>query len=423
LQVSLERPRGELNPYENALRQLDEVASLIKLDPGILAYLKVPKRIVEVAVPVRLDNGEIRVYVGYRVQHNDARGPYKGGIRYHPQVDLDEVKALAMWMTWKCALLDLPFGGAKGGVNCNPKELSPSELERVTRRYIASIIDVIGPYRDIPAPDVYTDAQVMAWVMDTYSQMRGYLAPEVVTGKPIEVGGSYVRERATGLGGFFIAREAAKLLGFDLKGATVAIQGFGNVGSNLALYLHEAGAKIVGIADSKGACYSAQGLDPNKLLEHKRRTGSVVGFPGTRTISDQELLSLDVDILAPAALENQITGKNAGSVKARLVIEMANGPTTPEADVVLSRNGVLVVPDILSNAGGVTVSYLEWVQNITRERWDEERIVNELERRMVKSFRDTVDMMKKHNTTMRMGALGLAVQRVADAIRSLGVWP
>lgn len=423
MQVSLERPRGELNPYENALRQLDEVASLIKLDPGILAYLKVPKRIVEVAVPVRLDNGEIRVYVGYRVQHNDARGPYKGGIRYHPQVDLDEVKALAMWMTWKCALLDLPFGGAKGGVNCNPKELSPSELERVTRRYIASIIDVIGPYRDIPAPDVYTDAQVMAWVMDTYSQMRGYLAPEVVTGKPIEVGGSYVRERATGLGGFFIAREAAKLLGFDLKGATVAIQGFGNVGSNLALYLHEAGAKIVGIADSKGACYSAQGLDPNKLLEHKRRTGSVVGFPGTRTISDQELLSLDVDILAPAALENQITGKNAGSVKARLVIEMANGPTTPEADVVLSRNGVLVVPDILSNAGGVTVSYLEWVQNITRERWDEERIVNELERRMVKSFRDTVDMMKKHNTTMRMGALGLAVQRVADAIRSLGVWP
>ncbi|MER3601909.1 MAG: glutamate dehydrogenase [Nitrososphaerota archaeon] len=423
MQVSVQRRRAELNPYENALKQLEQVASLIGLDPGIHEYLKVPKRIIEVAVPVRLDSGEIKVFVGYRVQHNDARGPYKGGIRYHPQVDLNEVKALAMWMTWKCALLDLPFGGAKGGVNCNPKELSPSELERVTRRYIASIIDVIGPYRDIPAPDVYTDAQVMAWIMDTYSQMRGYLAPEVVTGKPIEVGGSYVREKATGLGGFFIAREAARQLNMSLKGATVAIQGFGNVGSNLALYLHEAGAKIVAVADSKGAAYSPQGLDPVRLLEYKKSSGSVVGFPGSQTIPEDELFALDVDILAPAALENQLTAKNAGKVKAKVVIEMANGPTTPEADAILAKNGVLVIPDILANAGGVTVSYLEWVQNLTRERWEEQRIVAELERRMVKSFRDTAEMAKKYNATMRMGALGLAVQRVADAIKSLGVWP
>ncbi len=421
--MSSEQSR-ELNPYENALKQLSDTAELISLDPDVHEMLRQPKRILSVSIPVKMDDGRVKNFQGYRVQYNDARGPFKGGIRYHPKVTLDEVKALAAWMTWKCSVVDLPYGGAKGGVICDPKNMSISEKEKVTRRFTAMIADFIGPYRDVPAPDVYTDPQTMAWILDTYSQIKGYQVPECVTGKPISLGGSEGRSNSTARGCVFCVREAAKVANIPLKGATAAIQGFGNAGSWSAIFLSELGVKVLAVSDSKGGILSrGNGLDPRRVLEHKEKTGSVVGFNGTEEISNEELLELDVDILIPAALENAITAKNASKIRARIISEAANGPTTPEADKVLERNKVLLVPDILANAGGVAVSYLEWVQNLNRQHWTEDEVNQKLEQKIVSAFKSVLETSKRYNVSMRSGALAVAVQRVADAIKTLGIWP
>jgi len=412
-----------MNPYENAMKQLENTASLVKLDPDAHEMLRQPKRILSVSLPVRMDNGKVKNLQGYRVQFNDARGPYKGGIRYHPAVTLDEVKALATWMTWKCSVVNIPYGGAKGGVICDPKNMSMGEKERVTRRYTAMIADFIGPYRDVPAPDVYTDSQTMAWILDTYSQIKGYQVPEVVTGKPIALGGSEGRNNSTARGCIICAREAAKLLKMPLKGATAAVQGYGNAGSWSAVFLAELGVKILAVSDSKGGIYSKSGLDPAKVQAHKDKTSSVVNMPGTTPMSNEELLTLDVDLLIPAALENSITAKLAPQVKAKIISEAANGPTTPEADKILEKNKVLLIPDILANAGGVAVSYLEWVQNLNREHWTEEEVNAKLEKIMVTAFKSCNETSKKYNVAMRDGALAVAVNRVADAIKLLGIWP
>jgi glutamate dehydrogenase (NAD(P)+) len=405
------------------MKQLESTASLIKLDPGIHEMLKSPKRILSVSLPIRMDDGIVKNFQGYRVQFNDARGPFKGGIRYHPKVTLDEVKALATWMTWKCSVVDIPYGGAKGGVICDPKNMSTPEKEKLTRRYTAMIADFIGPYRDVPAPDVYTDSQTMSWILDTYSQLKGYQVPECVTGKPIALGGSEGRNNSTARGCIICAREAAKQVRLPLKGATAAIQGYGNAGSWSAVFLQELGVKVVAASDSSGAIYSKNGLDSAKTLKHKEQTGSVVGLEDSEQIEPQKLLELDVDILIPAALENSITADNAKNVKAKVISEAANGPTTPEADAILERNKVLVVPDILANAGGVTVSYLEWVQNLNREHWTEAQVNERLEQKMVAAFNACYEMSKKHNVGMRSGALALSIKRVADAIQMLGIWP
>jgi len=413
----------KINPLDVALQQLAIAAEMLNLDPGIHEILKHPKRTLTVSVPIRMDSGEIRVFTGYRVQHTDARGPYKGGIRYYPEVNLDEVTALAMWMTWKCAVADIPYGGAKGGVRCNPKEMSVGELERLTRRYTSMILQLIGPYSDVPAPDVYTDAQTMAWLMDTYSQIKGYLVPEVVTGKPLHLGGSEGREEATARGVTFCVREACEKLGISFRGATVAIQGFGKVGWNAAKLLHGEGCKIVALSDSKGGIYNPKGMDPAKVFEHKGKTGSVLKCGGCESVSNEELLELECDILIPAAIENQITNANAGNVKARLVAEAANGPTTPDGGKILNEKGIFVIPDILANAGGVTVSYFEWVQNLHREHWTKEEVNLKLRDKMISAYRDVDAMSKKYEIDMRTAALMLAVGRVADAIKSLGLWP
>ncbi len=411
------------NPYENAMKQLENTASLIKLDSDAHEMLKQPKRILSVSIPIKMDNGRVKNFQGYRVQFSDARGPFKGGIRYHPNVTLDEVKALAAWMTWKCAVVDIPYGGSKGGVVCDPKNMSLGEKERLTRRYTSAIADFIGPYRDVPAPDVYTDPQTMAWILDTYSQIHGYQVPEVVTGKPISLGGSEGRLNSTSRGCVIAAREAARSLKLNLKGATAAVQGYGNVGSWSAVFLKELGVKVVAVSDSKDGIMSKQGLDPRKVQLHKDKTGSVVGLEGTQEISNEELLESEVDILIPAALENAITDRNASRIKAKIVCEGANGPTTPEADKILENNKVLVVPDILANAGGVTVSYLEWVQNLNREHWTEAEVNEKLEQKMVSAFKSTFETARRYNVPMRDGALALAVGRVSEAIRTLGIWP
>ncbi len=413
----------KVNPLDVALQQLAIAAEMLNLDSGVHEILKHPKRTLTVAVPIKMDNDEVRVFTGYRVQHTDARGPYKGGIRYYPEVSLDEIKALAMWMTWKCAVADIPYGGAKGGVCCNPKEMSVGELERLTRRYTSMILQLIGPYSDVPAPDVYTDAQTMAWIMDTYSQIRGYLVPEVVTGKPLHLGGSEGREEATARGVTFCVKEACEELGIASKSATVAVQGFGKVGWNAAKLFHEDGCKIVAVSDSRGGIYSPKGINPVKVLEHKEKTGSVLGYNGCENISNEELLELNCDILIPAAIENQITKENAGNVKARLVAEGANGPTTPDGGKVLNEKGIFVIPDILANAGGVTVSYFEWVQNLHREHWTKEEVNRKLREKMIRAYRDVNAISKRYETDMRTAALILAVGRVADALKSLGLWP
>ncbi len=413
----------ELNPYENAMRQLESTASLIKLDADVLEMLREPKRILTVSVPVKMDDGRLKNFQGYRVQYNDARGPCKGGIRYHPNVTLDEVKALAAWMTWKCAVIDIPYGGAKGGVICDPKAMSLGEKEKLTRRYTAMIADFIGPYRDIPAPDVYTDPQTMAWILDTYSQIKGYQVPECVTGKPVFLGGSEGRHNSTARGCVICAKEAARVRNISLKGATAAVQGYGNAGSWSALFLDELGVKVVAVSDSSGGIESSTGLDPKKVLKHKEKTGSVTGMPGSSEITNSELLALDVDILIPAALENAITGLNATSVKARIVCEAANGPTTPDADKILAENDIFVVPDILANAGGVGVSYLEWVQNLNRVHWSEAEVNAKLEEMMTRAFNACYDASNGYNVPMRQGALALAVGKVAEAIKTLGFWP
>jgi glutamate dehydrogenase (NAD(P)+) len=411
------------NPFSNALEQLRIAAEYLKLEDGVHQMLAHPKRELTVSLPTRMDGGQTRVFTGYRVQYNDARGPFKGGIRYHPNVSLDEVKALACWMTWKCSIADIPFGGAKGGVICDPKAMSQAELERMTRRYTSAIADFIGPYRDVPAPDVYTNAQIMAWIVDTYSALKGYMVPEVVTGKPISLGGSLGRDKATGRGAVFCTIEAAKVKGMDLKKTTFAVEGYGNAGANYAEILQGYGSKLVAASDSKGGVTNKGGIDAVKLEAHKAKTGSVVGMPGTQPVSDNELLQLDVDVLCPAALENAITPDIAKGVKAKVVVECANGPTTPAADKVVDANKVFLVPDILANSGGVIVSYLEWVQNLNRLSWPEDEVNAKLEAKITSAFRSVHETAQKNSTSMRTAALMVGVGRVAEAIKTLGVFP
>jgi glutamate dehydrogenase/leucine dehydrogenase len=405
------------------MQQFDDAADRMKLEPQLREALRRPRRALTLSLPVKMDDGSVKVFEGYRVQHNSTRGPCKGGIRYHPNVTLDEVKALASWMTWKCATVNIPFGGAKGGITCDPRRLSKDELERLTRRYAYEISPFIGRDTDIPAPDVYTDGQIMAWIMDTYSMTRGHITPGVVTGKPIFLGGSQGRNEATARGCFFVIRSACKVMDIDLKKATVAIQGFGNAGSIAAELLHEHGAKVIAVSDSRGGILIRKGLDITKLLLHKDETGAVAGFSGAHAISSEALLQLDCDILIPAALENQITSHNAHDIQARIVAEAANGPTTPVADRVLHEKGIMVLPDILANAGGVTVSYFEWVQDLQEFFWDEDDVNHKLEKVMTRAFDDVYRNSTKHRVHMRMGAYITAIERVAAATRARGIWP
>ena len=422
--MSDSRNVSTINPFEVALEQLDEAAKLIKLDNGLHQILAHPKRVLIVSIPVRLDNEEIRVFTGFRSQHNDARGPYKGGIRYHPQVTIDEVKALSMWMTWKCAIADIPYGGGKGGVICNPKEMSDLELERMTRRYAYAIADIIGPHTDIPAPDVYTGGKEMAWIMDTYSALKGnYVQPEVITGKPLAIGGSLGRTEATGRGLSFTVREAAKKLKLNLHTATVAVQGFGNAGQYAAQLLEEQGAKVIAASDSKGGVYNKNGIQIGALRKHKEKKGSVVGFPESKSISNEEVLETDCTVLIPAALENQITKKNAPKISAKVVAEAANGPTTPEADDILYKNKTLLIPDVLANGGGVTVSYFEWLQNLRRESWSESQVNEMLDKNITRAFSDVYATHDKYQVNMRKASTVLAINRVVDAIKIRGLWP
>src|SRR5580700_5016522 len=416
-------PREDLNPYRISQIQFDIAAEYLKLDPGLRQILRTPKRVLEVSIPTKMDNGQIKVFTGFRVQHNVARGPAKGGIRYHPAVTLDEVKALAMWMTWKTATVNIPFGGAKGGVICDPKRMSKSELERMTRRFAAEILPIIGPEQDIPAPDVYTDSQTMAWIMDTYSMMVGHTTQGVVTGKPLSIGGSAGRDEATARGLVYVVEEACKLKKISLRGASVAIQGFGNAGATAARLFAERKAKIVALSDTRGGVTNSRGIDPIKAIRYKERAATVVGMPGASRISHDELLTMKCDILVPAALENVITLHNAEAIKARIVAEAANGPTTPHADEILARRGITVLPDILANAGGVTVSYFEWVQNQQGLVWEAEEVSARLQKTMVRSFHEMVDTMRKHHVPPRAGAMILAVGRVAEALLVRGLFP
>ena len=411
------------NPLELAREQLRRVGDTFAIDPNLIRVLEKCKKAVEVSIPVTMDDGSVGVFRGHRVTHNIARGPSKGGIRYHPAVTRDEVKSLAMWMTWKCALMGLPFGGAKGGVVCDPKQLSRDELERLTRRYTSEIINEIGPERDIPAPDVGTDARVMAWIFDTYSMNKGHSVLGVVTGKPIEIGGSLGREEATARGALYCIREALRKRGGSIAGARVAIQGFGNVGSHLAKLLAQDGALVVAISDSSGGLYNERGIDIAAAFAHKGETGSLVGLRGADAITNEELLLIDCDVLAPCALEQVIHEGNAAQVRARVVCEGANGPTTPAADRILDDAGVLVLPDVLANAGGVVVSYFEWVQGLQEYFWKEVEVNAKLNDVVTRAFNETWATQEARQTTMRMAAYGLAVLRVAEATTTRGLYP
>jgi glutamate dehydrogenase (NAD(P)+) len=412
------------NPYQNALKQLDETAKLINLDPGIHKILSKPKRILTVSLPVKMDDGHIEVFTGFRSQHNDARGPFKGGIRYHPQVSIEEVMALSMWMTWKCAIVDIPLGGGKGGIICNPKELSQGERERLTRRYAYSISDIIGPHTDIPAPDVYTGGEEMAWIMDTYSTLRGnYNQPEVITGKSIPIGGSLGRTEATGRGVSIVVREAAKKLDIQMNGAAVVVQGFGNAGQYAAKLVEEQGAKIIAVSDTQGAIINKNGFKVDELIRYKTKNRTIKGFDGSTEITNEELLTTECTVLIPAALENQITKDNASKINTKIIAEAANGPTTPDADNILYQNKILVIPDVLANSGGVTVSYFEWLQNLRREYWTENYVNERLDSILTKAFRDIYDAHLQYNTNMRTASIASAVKRVAEAIKIRGIWP
>jgi len=409
------------NPFQVAQEQLDEAAKKLKLAPEVHAFLREPMRELHVTIPVRMDSGELKIFKGFRVQYNDARGPAKGGIRFHPEETIDTVRALAAWMTWKCAVVDIPLGGGKGGVICDPKALSVTELERLSRAYIDQVGRIIGPEVDVPAPDVYTTPQIMGWMMDEYSKLVGHTAPAVITGKPIALGGSLGRDDATARGGVYTVREACKHLKLDPSKATVAIQGYGNAGYFAAKLLKEIlGCKVVAVSDSKGGIYDPKGLDSEAVLAHKQRTSSVVGFKGANPISNADLLELDVDILAPSALEQVITGTNVANIKAKVIAELANGPTTPEADDVLYKNGAFVIPDFLCNAGGVTVSYFEWVQNNNGYYWEVEDVHRLLDKKMTKAFHEVLDMSRQKRVHMRLAAYMVAVARVADAMKLRG---
>jgi glutamate dehydrogenase (NAD(P)+) len=416
-------PREDLNPYRIAQIQFDIAAEYLKLDQGLRQILRTPKRVLEVSIPTKMDNGQVKVFSGYRVQHNVARGPAKGGIRYHPAVTLDEVKALAAWMTWKTATVNIPYGGGKGGVICDPKRMTKSELERMTRRYTSEILPLIGPEKDIPAPDMYTDAQTMAWIMDTYSMTKGYSSLGVVTGKPLSIGGSEGRNEATARGCLVAVEEACRVKKMSIRGASVAIQGFGNAGSLAAKLFAEKKARVIAISDSRGGVFNSRGIDPLKAMRYKERSGTVVGMPGTSRIANDELLAMKCDILIPAALENVITLNNADQIKAKIVAEAANGPTTPHADEVLARKGITLLPDILANAGGVTVSYFEWVQDLQSFFWSEAEVNAKLESVMRRAFAEVHESARKHRTHMRTGAYCLAVGRVADATLVRGLFP
>lgn len=410
--------------YEVAHHQFQLVADYVGLNDDIRQYLSMPQRELIVHFPVEMDDGHMRVFTGFRVHHNTAKGPTKGGIRYHPDVTLDECRALAMWMTWKCALMDLPYGGAKGGVILDPGTLSRRELEKMTRRYATEISLLIGPERDIPAPDVGTNAQVMAWIMDTYSMHKGYSIPAVITGKPVAVGGTVGREYATGLGVTYVTRAVLRhRMGKTLEDVTVAVQGFGNVGSWTARSMHERGARIVAVSDKYGGIYEKNGLDLRRLQNHVAETGSVVGFPGADAITNAELLELPVDVLVPAAMEGQITRENAPRIRAKMVAEGANGPTTPEADQILEDNGVVVVPDILCNAGGVVVSYFEWVQGLQSFFWDESEVRRQMESKLLNNLDAVINICTQRDCSLRMGAYVIAVERIAEAIMVRGFYP
>lgn len=414
---------GSKNPLDIALGQLDLVAEHIHLDSAIHARYRRPFRCFIVSIPIRLDDGSVEVFEGYRVHHNTSRGPAKGGIRFHPEVNLDEVTALAMWMTWKCAVVDIPFGGAKGGVTCDPKTMSRSEIQRLTRRYTSELINVFGPRTDIPAPDVYTNPQVMAWIMDTYSVSVGYAEPSVVTGKPLAVGGSLGRNEATSRGCVYTIYSLLDKLNRQVQDQTVAVQGFGNVGSNAARIIHQDGARVIAVSDTKGGVYNSKGLDPEDLCRFKEESGSVYGYPDGDAISNEDLLELDCSILIPAAIGNQITEINADRIRAEIVAEGANGPTTPEADRILHERGIHHIPDILANAGGVTVSYFEWVQGLERYFWSEEEINSKLKRIMNLAFDRVWEIAVQEKVTMRIAAYILAVKRVTDAMLLRGLYP
>jgi glutamate dehydrogenase (NAD(P)+) len=418
----LVRTKGE-EFQDAALRLFNIAADRLQMDPGIREKLKWPKRELTVHFPVKMDDGSIQVFVGYRVQHNVTRGPAKGGIRYHPDVTLEQMRALAALMTWKCAVVNLPFGGAKGGVRCDPMKMSVRELEGLTRRYTTEISMLLGPESDIPAPDLYTNAQTMAWIMDTYSMHKGYSIPGVVTGKPISIGGSLGRKEATGRGVVFTIQEAARELGLDLSRATAVIQGYGSVGSVVGLLLGELGVRIIAVGDVRGAAFNPKGIDPVKALEHVGKTGTVATFPNADRISNQELLELPCDLLVPAAIEGVITKENAPRIKARILAEGANGPTTPEADPILFANNVFVIPDILANAGGVTVSYFEWVQNLEMLHWSEDDVNRRLREIIIRSFHEVRDIAARERVDMRTAAYILAVGRVAEASMVRGVYP
>ena len=415
--------KEELNPFEIAKQQFNRAADYLDLDPSMRQVLSNAKRQLIVSIPVKMDGGDVQVFEGYRVQHNIARGPAKGGIRYHPNVTLDEVKALAAWMTWKCATVGIPYGGGKGGVICDPKSLSMNELERLTRRYAFEIAPIIGPDRDIPAPDVYTDEQTMAWIMDTISMVRGHTELGVVTGKPISLGGSQGRTEATARGCLYALREACRVNNLPLKGARVAIHGFGNAGANIAHMVADDGARVVAICDSKVGIYSENGIDIQEALRHKKLTNSLSGLSGVKEIPCDQVLTVDCEILLPSALENAITMENVSRVKARIIGELANGPTTPGADRVFEQTGVFIIPDILANAGGVTVSYYEWVQDQYSFFWSEKQINDTLEQTMKTAFKSVYETAQRYETDMRTGAYILAVDRVAEATKVRGIFP
>jgi glutamate dehydrogenase (NAD(P)+) len=411
-----------LNPFKIAQRQLAQAAKIMDLDPAMHEYLSQPQRLLTVRIPVTMDDGSTKTFTGYRCQYNDARGPTKGGLRFHPEETEDTVKALAAWMTWKTSVADLPLGGGKGGVVCDPKNMSPGELERLSRGWVRANYKILGPEQDVPAPDVYTNAQIMAWMMDEYSVIRGYNSPGVITGKPPELGGSLGRHDATARGGMYILRETAKEMGLDLSKATVAIQGYGNAGYYAAQLVKELfGANVVAVSDSQGGAHNPKGIDADEAFAHKNESKTVVGLPGSKSISNEELLALDVDILIPAGIENALTGENAKNVKAKIVLELANGPTTPEADEILEKNGVEVIPDFLANSGGVTVSYFEQVQNAYNYYWELPEVHQALDKKMTSAFRAVWDTHKEKGISLRMAAYVVSVARVAKAVRMRGL--
>ncbi|MCL5889139.1 MAG: Glu/Leu/Phe/Val dehydrogenase [Candidatus Thermoplasmatota archaeon] len=411
----------DLDSFDIAVKQLEKAAKVMKLEQDALDILKTPQQILEVSLPVRMDNGKVKTFRGFRVHYNNARGPVKGGIRFHPEETLSTVKALSAWMTWKTAVVDVPMGGAKGGIICNPKEMSPAELERLSRAYVRAVGDFIGPEVDVPAPDVYTTPQIMAWMMDEYEIISRRSAPGVITGKPLTLGGSQGRGDATAKGGMYVLKVGAKKKGVDLSKATVAVQGFGNAGQfAMTLVKEHFGSKVVAISDTKGGIYSEKGLDFNEILKHKQKAGTVQGLAGTKNITNEDLLELGVDILIPAAIENQITGKNADKIKAKIVLELANGPTTPEADEILYKKGVLVLPDFLANAGGVTTSYFEWVQNIGGYYWTKDEVYERLDKKMTVAAEDVLATAEKYKVDPRTGAYIISIRRVADAMKARG---